>query len=284
MSLASWVSDTGTTLALDGTDGVTILRGARGLDGPPVANTIDQRIGDGAVRVNQRRPQRAVQIPLWIDESTITAGEVIGLMQSGTFVADSGRELRSVIYEDGFEGQWTVDSGGVNGLTHRKFNVSLAALDPWWYGPEESLSGTFGAATAWNAATGWSTATPWDGGSSTAITNVGDAPAWCDVVITGASTTVTMSIDGIGGWTTDYTLATSAYLTVSSEPGAQGPHLGPHGHFAEADDPVNWALLTQTSQLFTIPAGSSSLVFGVTGSDANSQWEVFWSPRYLTSS
>ena len=282
MSLASWVSDTGTTLALDGSDGIQVLRGVRGFDGPPIANTIDQRIGDGAIRVNQRRPHRVVQLPLWVDETTIGVGEVIALFQSGSFVAGSGRELRQVVYEDGFEGQWTVDTGGVNGLTHRKFTLTLVALDPWWYGTETSATGTFGSSTAWNAAIAWSASTPWDGGSATTISNAGDVATPCDVVIIGAATTAAMSINGAGGWTTDYTLASAAYLSVSSEPGVQGPHLGPHGHYAGTDEPVDWALLTETSQLFDVPAGSSSLVFGVTGSDGSTGWRVFWSPRYFS--
>jgi len=184
VTLASWVSDLGTTLALDGSDGVKVLRGARGLDGSPTLNTIDQRVNAGAVLVANRRPERVIQIPLMIDTNTITAGEVVRLFQSGTLVADSGRELRSVIYDSGFEGEWTVDTGGVVGLTHRKFALSLCALDPWWYGAPVLESITFGAGTAWNGVdVAWNADLPWNGGASATITVEGDEATPCRVVV-----------------------------------------------------------------------------------------------------
>ena len=76
MTLTSWVSDSGTTLALDGSDGVKVLRGVRGLDGPPRRNTVDQRVGDGATRVGRRRPERSFQLPIMVDESVISVDEV----------------------------------------------------------------------------------------------------------------------------------------------------------------------------------------------------------------
>jgi hypothetical protein len=283
MTLTSWVSDTGTTLALDGSAGVSVLRGARGFDGPPIRNTLDPRVGDGATRVNYRRPERPVTLPLKLDLNLTDAATVVRLFQSGYFVASSGRTLTGVVYEDGLEGQWTVDTGGVVGLNHRKFTVSLCALDPWWYGEETSVTGTFGTSTAWSAAVAWNAALPWDGGSSQTIVNAGDVATWATVVVKGATTTATMSINGMGGWTTTNALASSAYMAVSTEPDRRGPHLGPHGHFAGSDGPILWSLLTEGSQLFELPAGSSSLVFGATGTDGNTAWTVFYSPRYYTS-
>lgn len=288
MTLVSWVSDTGTTLALDGSGGVHVQRDVKGFDGPPIRNTIDERIGDGALRVNSRRPERVLQLPLLVDENTITAGEVVRLFQSGTFVASSGRELRSVVYEAGLEGQWSVDTGGINGLSHRKFVVTLVALDPWWYGGVQTVTGSFGAPTAWNAAVAWSAAIPWNGGASQLILNEGDVPASADIVIdpgTGNNQVVSMSLGGVGGWETDF-LLTGEYTTVSTVAGRRGPTWGSAGHFNEQPVRIDWTLLTAASQLFELPVGLVELVFGISAGggavSGDEEWHVIYRPRYFT--
>lgn len=283
--LASWTATDGTVIALDGSAGVTVMRGAAGLDGPPVANTLDARINAGSVLVHQRRPARAFTLPLMVDTNVISEGEVISLFQGGTLTADSGRELREVIHEAGLEGVWSVDSGGVTGLSHRKFAVSLLALDPWWYGATQSVSGTFAAGTAWDAAIAWDADIPWNGGDSVSVVNMGDAATPVLVVVTGQADEVSMSVDGVGGWTTAAAISSGAYLSVNGVPNSPpgiGPHRGPHGQFAGSDLPIDWSLLTPGSQLFELPPGESSLIVGATNTDGNSAWRLVWSPRYLS--
>lgn len=283
MSLSHWVAANGSTLLLDGSQGVKVERGVVGLDGPPIRNTIDARVGDGATRVSFRRPERAFTLPLILDTDVVSARAVVAAFQGpGELHAASGRVLRSVVYESGLEGVWSVEAGGVTGLSHRKFALSLVALDPWWYGIEQSASGTFGAGTAWNAAVAWNANVPWDGGASRRVSNTGDVATPVDVVVKGAATTASFSVGGMGGWVTAATILTNEFLSVSGDAGDRGPRRGPAGHFAGADGPIAWNLLTEGSQLFDLPAGQSSLVFGATGTDGNTAWSVFWSPRFFT--
>lgn len=282
--LREWIAADGTHLALDGSQGVKVNRGAIGLDGPPIRNTLDQRIGNGAVRVNFRHPERPFTLPLQVDVDAIATDTVADLLQGpGTLVSTSGRKLRSVVYDAGLEGAWSIDSGGIGSLSHRKFPASFVALDPWWYGETQYLNGVFAAPTPWDAAIPWDSPIPWNGGSSQPVTNAGREATPVTIVLIGAATTVSMSIDGVGGWETAQSIPSGEYLSVSGLVDERGPHRGPHGLFPAADDPVDWALLTPTSQLFDLPAGQSSLVMGATGTDASTAWYLFWSPRYLTS-
>jgi hypothetical protein len=283
VTLASWVSGTGTTVALDGSDGIKVLRGVRGLDGPPIANTIDQRVNAGAVLVAARRPNRVIQLPLLIDTTTIDVGDVVRLFQSGTLVADSGRELRSVIYEDGFEGEWTVDSGGVVGMTHRKFALSLCVLDPWWYGNPVLEGLTFSEGTAWNAVDVlWDADLPWNGGASATITVDGDAATPCRVVVLADVDPVTEVSFTVGdvGWVTARTIDAAAILTVDSRDGSRGPYTG-SSLLGAAETPIDWSWLTETSQPFLLEPGDVSVVFGAVSDTAPAAW-ISWEPRWQT--
>lgn len=283
--LDRWIAADGTEIPLDGSTGVTALRGAAGLDGPPMANTFDPRIGDGAVLVRRRRSLRSFLLPLLIDETAVSTAEVVAAFQGpGRLVATSGRELQEVVYEGGLEGTWSIDTGGVDGLNHRKFPVSLVALDPFWKGSATSASGTFTAGTAWDAAISWDEPIPWNGGSSQQLVNDGDVATPVTVVVRGAADQVTMSLEGVS-WQTaaGVTIPSNDFLTVNGVPdGRRGPHRGPHGQFAGADGPIDWSLLTESSQIFDLPPGNSSLIFSASGTDANTEWHVFWRPNYLT--
>jgi hypothetical protein len=284
MSLTSWTAADGSVLLLDGSQGVKVQRGVAGLDGPPMFNTLDPRTaGDGSVRVHHRRPERGFTLPLILDIDVISSAEVVQAFQGpGMLTSDSGRHLQQVVYEAGLEGAWTVESGGVGELSHRKFAISLLALDPWWYSSVESLSGSFAAATAWDAPIPWDSAIPWNGGASMGIVNTGDAATPVTVVLVGQADEVSMTL-GDAGWTTSAPILSGNYLTVNGiGDGRRGPHLGPHGLFAAPDGPIDWSLLEPGAQIFELPPGQSELTFGATNTDSNTAWHVFYAPRYLT--
>jgi hypothetical protein len=54
--------------------------------------------------------------------------------------SDDGRtrQLRSIIYQSGLEGEWSGNRGGITGLPWRKFPAAFLALDPYWYDVEPS--------------------------------------------------------------------------------------------------------------------------------------------------
>jgi hypothetical protein len=291
MSL-TWRSDNGTTFPLDGSEGVLAVDEDEGIFTLAASLTIDQRVGDGGVLVNRRYGPRRVVLSFLLEPT----GETLlalwsrffaGLAAGGELDYDGPngiRTLRDVVLEAPDR------SLAGHDLQHAPvdaFSVSLLALDPWWYGPEETLAGGFADPTPWNAALPWDSALPWNGGSSQSITNGGDVATPVLVVVhpgTGSTATISMSVDGVGGWETA-TIPADTYLTVSGETGRRGPHLGAHGRVGGiSDGPIRWNLLTEGSQLFDLPAGTSSLVMGLSNpaGDDSETWSVYWSPRYFT--
>lgn len=279
----SFVSTNGTTLLFDGTDGLQQAEIVTGMVTQPNELVIDPRVGaDGGVLVTSRKGPKRLLLTVKI---TGTANEQLARWATACAAFNAGgellfdgpngvRTLRQVVLEDPSRSQDEYDSNW--------FTCSLVALDPWWYGAADTVAGTFTAPTPWDAAIPWDSAIPWNGGASVDVDNIGDTAAACTVVVTGAATQVSMSVNGVGGWESNTTLGSGDYFSVSSVPGEKGPHLGPHGYHAGADSAVDWSLLTEWSDLFELPAGMSSLVFGASGTDGSSAWAVHWSPRFLT--
>lgn len=285
MTLSHWVAADGTTIALDGTSGVKVLRGAAGLDGPVVANTIDRRVGaDGAVLLQTKRTERPFTLPLFVNLSLITAAEVVRLFNDpGTLVADSGRELRNVVYESGLEGVWSGDSGGVTGLGHRKFPADFVALDPWWYGTAVSESVTIAEPTPWDAPIPWDSAIPWDGGGSVGLSIVGDASAWPYWTLHGELDTLTVSVIDVGSWTWDTTLDASSYGTVDHRPGYRSPRLGSELNGVAESSFGMWGLVSEASSLdWGLGPGDVSVIVGATGDGGSTSLSLWYEPRHLS--
>lgn len=286
MTVSYWIAADGTTVALDGTAGVKVLRGAAGLDGPPVSNSIDRRVGaDGAVLLQTRRPERVFSLPLIVDLVTVSAADVVALFQGpGTLISDSGRELRSVVYESGLEGIWSVDAGGITGLGHRKFPVEFCALDPWWYGSGVSEDITIAAPTPWDAAIPWDSPIPWDGGSSFAVDVVGDGPAWPYWTLHGEVTTLTVSVDDAGAWIWESALDASSYGTVDHRPGSRSPRLGSELNGVAESTFGLWGLVDESSSLdWGLGPGDTSVIVGATGTGGATSLALWYEPRWLSS-
>ncbi len=290
MSIASWVSANGTTLALDGSAGVKVLRGASGLDVHPRMLTVANRVGSpGGVIVNMQQPPRTVSLPIFVDTSTISAAAVAALFHAGgTLVADSGRELRELAYLSGLEGVWSVDAGGVTGFNHRKFPLELLATEPFWYGPAVTETFVFGDPTAWDAPISWDAAIPWNGGSGVTITVEGEAPTSPLWTITGAATSVTVG-NGVQAWTWTQSLATPAYSsvepaygTVDQRPGTRSPRLGSNLYGVAETGYGLWSLLSNDSILeWGLAPGVNELIVSAGGKDASSKLDLWYEPRWL---
>lgn len=285
-SRLSFTSSTGATFPLDGSDSIKVVDLAAGLFEMPTDLVIDQRVGDGGVLVNSRRAPRRLTLSLMIvdpddvDVMTKWADLTRALSAGGKLVfsgANGLRELRSVVLESVTRSDWEA------GLDDTMV-VSLVALDPWWYGAEVTVTGTFGAPTAWDAAIPWDSSIPWNGGSSSSITNPGDVSSPVDVVISpgsGSGQVVTFSLGGSGGWQTD-PLIPASYFTMSTVTGRRGPTYGSAFHFDTQAVVTDWTLITEGSQAFDLPAGFVNLVFGITGATGDEAWYVIYSPRYYT--
>lgn len=284
MILQRWIAASGEDLLLDGSVGITVLRGTEGLDAPPIANELNERVGaDGSVLLQTRRPTRSFSLQLLVDLTKISAGTVARLFESGRIIASTGRELRDVRLAGGFEGLWSVNTGGIDGLTHRKFVADFIALDPWWYGPGTSQTVTIGSPTAWNAAIPWNSAIPWNGGSSVGLTVLGDAPAWPVWTLHGQITTLTVSLVGSGAWTWISTLDSVSYGTVDHRPGSRSPRLGSLLNGVAESSFGLWFLVDDVGSLdWGLPTGAPAVVVGATGTGGSTAVTVTYEPRYLT--
>jgi hypothetical protein len=284
MTLDSWIATDGTVLPLDGTGGVSVLRGAAGLDVPPTDLTVEQRVSAaGAVLLNVREPARSLSLPIIVDLDVISTSEVAALFQpGGVLVSSASRELRELVYVSGLGGVWSIDSGGVTGLSHRKFPLEFLALDPWWYGEAIQESFVFGEPTAWDAAIAWDSAIPWNGGAAVSATITGDAPAFPLWTITGAATELIVS-DGTSAWTWTRDLATGSYGTVDHRPGFRSPRLGSNLNGVEESGFGLWFLLSNDSTLdWGLPSGVNDVIVSVAGDDGSSALSLWYEPRWLT--
>jgi hypothetical protein len=272
---------TGATVELnDVASGCRVLKGAAGLDAPPVFNNIGQYLSsDGGVLVKMRRQVRPIILPLFLTDATRVQTKVASiaaaLVGPSTITISDGtitRSLLNVIYEAGLEGVRSNEMAG--GETWRKFAVSLLALDPWWYGASTSTALTFAAAVAFDAAIAFDAVVGFSGSDANPVTIVGDAPASPITTIVGPFTTLQVGIAGGETFTLSSALAAGETIIVDTTPGNRGPRLNAGA--------IDWSLLTPSSRLWELPLGSSVLNSGSTGSTGASSVQVEWRERWLT--
>lgn len=272
---------TGTIVELnDEPSGCKVLKGAAGLDAPPVSNNISQYLSsDGGVLVKSRRQVRPIILPLMLTHATRVQSKVAtiasALVGPSTITFSDGtvtRSLRNVIYEAGLEGVRSNEMSG--GETWRKFAVSLLALDPWWYGASTSVSLTFAAAVGFDAAISFDAAIGFDGSDANPVTVAGDATAFPITTITGPFTTLLVGIAGGQTFQLSAALAAGSTIVVDTSPGNRGPRLN--------GGAIDWSLLTAASRLWELPVGASVLNAAATGNTGASLVEVAWRERWLT--
>lgn len=272
---------TGTVVELhDPTVGCVVLKGAAGLDAPPVSNNIAALLSfDGGVLVKSRRTVRPIVLPLMLTDAarpqTKVAEIAAALVGPSTITFSDGvitRELLNVIYEAGLEGEL---SNAMSGATWRKFAVSLLALDPWWYGESATAQFTISLQIPFDdAATVFDAAVSFDGAASNPILVSGDAPAFPVTTIVGPFTTLTVGLAGGQSFTLAAALAAGSTITVDARPGSRGPSLN--------GGPVDWSLLTPASRLWELEVGMSVMDVAATGDTGASLISMSWRERWLT--
>lgn len=277
--ILTWIDATGAATVLDGSSGFTLLDDPIGLEAANPSNTIDDYVSfDGGALVSRRRPVRQVALPILVQDATrvetaigILASKLQGPGQLQYSDATQTRTLKQVIYDAGIDG-----SGLATPLT-REVVVSLLALDPWWYGAPTVQALSTAAATPFSdAGTAFSATLPFDGGNAIGVTNAGDADAFPVVTLTGPVSTfaVTLGVAGTVGWSIATALLAGDVLVVDSRPGSRGPRLN--------GGAVDWSLLTESSRLFVIPSGTTSVISSATGTSGTTSASVSFEQRYLT--
>jgi hypothetical protein len=287
MSL-TFVSADGSVWPLDGSVGVRTINQDEGIFTIPTDLVVEQRVGsDGAVLVNIRRSPRRVSLHFLLEPTGATNlltlwGQFFRSLSVGGSLVYEGptgtRELRQIVLEGPDRSMTGQD---LQFRTDDAYQVSLLALDPWWYGAAVQESFTFGEPTAWDAAIAWDSALPWNGGSAMLVTIQGDADALPLWTITGAVDELIVS-NGVQSWTWVHTLASGDYGTVDHRPGTRSPRLGSGLNGVAESSFGLWFLLSNQSTLdWGLAPGENSLVVSVAGDDGSSALSMWYEPRYL---
>lgn len=273
----TWIGADGIPVPLNLDNGAKVLRGVIGIDAPTPSLTLEQRLSaDGAVLLGRRYAERRVVLPLYIRDNA-GRGRTVVRQLANTFTgpgvlrytdSDGSKDLTNVIYEGGLGG-----GGDVEFADSRKVVVSLIALDPWWYGPEATVSvGT--DSTMYDADLPYDVDLPYSGGSAATLFVDGDHPITPKITLWGPFDFVTVTIPGgdmiepVGG------VAAGDVLVIDSHPDSRGPSLN--------GGPINWTLLTPESRLFTVEPGSPTVVVSAGGVTGTSAVELSWRPRSRT--
>jgi len=263
---------------LDEDHGIRHLVGGIGMDAASADTTVEPYLThDGAARTHARRPYRTMLLPLLFRDEAVRKDFTATVVKTskgtlGQLVdMDSDRRLLDVMYVGGLEG----DDSRAMRLTDqwRKAVVELAALDPYWYGVELSVSLPVTAETTMDAAVMMDEPIPMDGGAWSTLTIYGDEPPDGYVTLTGPITRYTFG-DLTGQWTLRSALADGVQVIVDSRPQSYGPRL-PGGA-------VDWTLVDNVSTVHSL-AADKRVVIGATSSGAATA--VFtYRPRWLAPS
>lgn len=272
----TWVASDGTETAWVPDNGYQVLQDPVGWGAPaPMFTLEDYAAFDGASQLGFRRPARGFVVPLEISHPTrlqTRFSELARMLRSsGSLRWEDGtnvRHLKQVVYQGGLDGGFDPTQDGA------PVSLALLALDPWWYGPEESVSLPTADPTAFDAAVAFDALLPFDGGASLTVTPSGDADAYPVWRVVGPADEVTVS-SAAGAWQTAVALSGSDELVVDTRPGSRGPRLNGGG--------IDWSLLTESSQLWTLAgSGSVSVISGTVGSSGATSLVMSWEPRFLT--
>lgn len=277
-----WTAADGSIIELlDADNGLTVLAAeAGGLNAPPVNNVTAAVVAlDGSLLVKRRRPERTFVLPLLIQDTDLQARVrtiTSALQGPGTLTVSDGvvtRSLLTVYYQDGLEGSYGPDRYLPGAW--QKFVVLLNALDPWWHGETNTATLGFGTEITFDdASTTFDDATAFNGSTITPLTVLGDTTALPAFTLDGPFTTCQIGIAGGQSFALAAALATGDTITVDTARGSRGPRLN--------GGSIDWSLLTSSSRLFEVPAGSTSIHVSATGTDGNSAAEMTYRHRWLT--
>ena len=296
-----WVAPDGSTLALSGiadtgaADGVGVLAGVRGLEMPPfdlVSDEVPQQ--PGARYRNLKTLPREVDLPLFVRATSDTGLRTLLRTVRHALDPARGTGILQVTPQTGdaralfcrYVGPWVGDAGAdVFGVTWVQFLATFRALDPFFYSlSPQVLSTAVGSAVRTflsETDDGSDPFFPIQLGSSTvlgdiSVTNAGDVEAWPIWTITGPATTIilrNLSVIPQAVLEVDTTLTTGQQVFIDTRPGFKAI-TGPGG--------VNlFSALNASSQLWSIPAGASTLRVEVSGATEDSRVDLLYTPRFL---
>lgn len=269
-------------------EGIGVLEGVQGLEMPPYVLVTDEVPRQPGARLRQVKVlPRTVDLPLFIQAATPTL--LRNLLRrlryafdptrgDGTLrvlgVDSSTRDLTTCRYQ----GDWTgVESSQVVGGSSWEVPITLLARDPYWYDtvPQTVL---FAIGTA---GTPFFPFFPLHLSSSTvlgdvSVSNPGDVEAWPVWTITGPGSSIilrNLSVIPQAVLEVDTTLLAGDQLVIDTRPGHKTV-IGPGG--------VNlYGALNASSQLWSLPVGTSTVRVEVTGATVDSLVRLEYTLRLL---
>lgn len=286
-------SNNGTVWPLDGTTGVRHTGQDDGIFNAPKDLVVQQRVtSDGGVLANARRSPRSVTIEVMLEEQPgVTLlklwGNLNAALDAGGTLEYNGpngvRTLKNVVLEASGRSMTGYD---LKTRTVDVFPLSLLALDPWWYGPPQSTPSTLinAALTDFDAAVGFDAATPFDGGGSLVIVVDGHAPASPRFLLSGTITGPAphfTATNGTNTWQLIAPLAVQAF-ELDTRPGSRGPHYGSSLLVNFPAQEIDWSLLSESSRLFDLPVGTTTVTFLSNGAAGFTGFLISWETRWLT--
>lgn len=301
----TWVDADGNRYPLTDPAGSTILlEGAIGLDAAPVDIRSDDRPGDGAVLSNVRAPAKTLALPILcedLDELDEIADRFIG--RTSTLEVYNGvrsRELIDVYYVGGLEGDASAGRYQDGSEPWRTYVVELKALDPFWYGPPESMAlgvpesidaynaaigyntpkpyngpaAGISAGIGYNTATGYNTARPYNGGVNISFGVTSRLGAWPVITVNGPASTfqmVHLRTGQLVKMRTGVTLGDDQKLVVDCRPTTRS---------VRRDGTLAWEMITPDSDPGMAIVAGDGVSFILGGTDAGSYILAEWRQRW----
>lgn len=300
----TWIDADGNRYPLTEDGNAILLEGAIGLDAAPIDVQSDDRPGDGAALSNVRAPAKTLALPLLFEDLDVLdtiAESFIG--RSSTLEINNGtrsRELIDVYYVAGLEGDAGGDRYQDGDQPWRTYIVELKALDPYWYGPDESVAlgvpetpNDYDAAigydtpvpydgpragisggVAYDTGIGYDTARPYDGGLNVGFGLTSRLGAWPVITVNGPATSfqvVHLRTGQVVKLRTGVTLGDDAKLVIDCRPTTRS---------IKRDGTAAWQMVTPDSDPTMAIVAGDELSFILGGTDAGSYILVEWRQRW----
>ena len=267
-----------------GSDGFILETGLRGFGVPAPVLRIDKSAADGGVFRYSKRDIREIDFPIVVvadssDELEANLRRLSNIFKGAITLKvtyESGVAYELICYYNG--GAETTRGEDASDL-HARWVVILQAPQPFWTRsvPEQfsvtanagGARGLLSAATGFKSLTRLLVKTSQALGSIT-VQNNGDVPAPVVWQIKGPTTSVAITLGGVG-FTYSETTAIGDTITIDTEAGTVVNQNGTN----------KYAFLAAAPKLFSIPSGISTVSITATGSDTtNTKISGFYSPRF----
>lgn len=299
----TWIDDDDVRYPLTLDEHALAMVDSTGLDAAPVTVISEERAQDGAAVSGVRAPSKTIVLPIFFDDFDHLdemAETFIG--RPSRLERDNGagrvRELLDVYYVGGLEGDGTERFGPGAAREWKRRVIELRALDPYWYGPIETLGlGVPETPDDYNAAIPYNSAIPWDGpGGGISSGLVWDpAIAWDNSYPYDGGAVVTPAITSrVGGWPrievlgpasfiqiihlrTGQLVQTIAALDATKTLAIEG---APSGRGVFVDGTSAWGMVTPNSDAAMQLVAGDSLAIVVSGTNANSYVTITWRQRW----